>query len=723
MFGFSEKTPERTVGPPEDTSDSSEPAFASEETRDISRKTSEFTKETPASEDATRYAVTCGHSSSQEEAKKVPTTRSSSNPLDFLNPFLPAPSEPSTSVSFKFPTVSLLEHSQSSTEDYDSSPESRSEDSVSDSKKTYQMDSLYSVISATQGPANEERHIRGQDARYNFETSASHSRSEEDGTCTTLHAADNDLKNGRRVERILTTPEQISVEESKPSRTLQRNDEISVVKSTPTRTDYHSEKACVVFQEPHVVDLENSQDSTTDKEGSGISETHSTASTIVSSNGDDGESSDYDDNTRTSHRPSYINVNVVVSCESADSGPCSFNEATDTVPTVKIVADDVDANGLLTTTATDFTTLPQSPILTLAPPFTSADHSTASDTTTATTCTASAVKYTASPSSTVASPGSARKVLVTSLPRHGQTNSISHLLNKWHAIETEAATTAVSSVHPPQRSGRFSGLHSTRRLSKSTSNLDGVGSGHAEVFHRTALVCAVSSEEELDDTQDGRSIASTILSRDTMPLIYGSTGDLRTSPRRPENERVKVPLPQPLSASAGGDKYKMSFPDNLNIVIITSDDVTSGTGPDQRVPSLSDRTSSISSLPSSAVTSPRHDPSCSSDAKTTVAGLPSVHSLIAKFNPHGNDLQTTSAAAKFASSRQRWSSTPRLQGPASTLSSSWLSSSQTSLSGKNLGPPVQSSARYQWSPSTSSWVLSSSPERRRPVSSYELPQV
>lgn len=239
--------------------------------------------------------------------------------------------------------------------------------------------------------------------------------------------------------------------------------------------------------------------------------------------------------------------------------------------------------------------------------------------------------------------------------------------------------------------------------------------------------------------QNAPSIASTILSRDTMPLIYGSTGDLYTGSRRSENGDVKVPYPkQPaLAASPRGDGYKMTSLENLDIVLITSDDVDSGTA--QRASASPDGASSASSVPltSCSVTSPRHEPSSpgGSEARTTVAGLPSVHSLIAKFSPLGNDLHTTSA--KFASSRQRWASTPRLEGPAScspevSLSSPSslllsLSSSQTSLSGKKLlSPAVQSSARYQWSPSTSSWMLSSSssPERRRqPVSSIAPPQV
>lgn len=277
-----------------------------------------------------------------------------------------------------------------------------------------------------------------------------------------------------------------------------------------------------------------------------------------------------------------------------------------------------------------------------------------------------------------------------------------------------------------RRPGRLSGLHSTRGLSKSTPNLDGVGFALAEDFQTATFASAVAScDEDVDSTRDSPSIARTILARDTMPLIYGSTGDLRTSPSRSEGDGGMVSVPQSLSASSGGDAYKMSSLDNLNIVIITSDDVASGTGPHGHDSELSGRASAVRSLPSSAVTSPRHYPSPGSgDAKNTVAGLPSVHSLIAKFNPHGNDLETTSAAAKFATSRKRWSSTPRLQDhqppPASSLSSSLLSSSQTSLSDKKMSAP---SAHYQWSPSMSSWVLSSSPERCRPALSYTLPQV
>ena len=729
MFGFKETKPERTVGDgtnsSESTSDSPGPVFVSGEAQNVGGETSDFMKETSASEDA---ALTCGQSPSQEEAGKVLASRkSSSNPLDFLNPFLPATSQPSTSVSRKFPTVSMFKHSQSSTEDYDSSSESRSEDSDYGRKKMYQMDSLHSVILA--GQSHQERHTLGQDAHHHLHSdiAASQKHSDDDGTCTTLRDADNDLKNGRGVERTVTALDHICDEQSKPAKALPRNEEASVVEPTPTRTDHQSQKACTVSQEPHVVESESSQDSVTDKEGSAIHETYSTASTFISSAGDDGENSDYDDNnTRISRRTDLINVSVVL--YDSECSTRSHSEVPDTVPTVTIVADDVDANGLLSSsTATDFTTLPQSPILTLAPHFPSTNLTAASATTTTTTTTTTASNAdttTAKNTTSMASPVSGRRVLVTSLTRHGQSNSISHLLNKWHAIETEAAaaTTTISARRP----GRLSGLHSTRGLSKSTPNLDGVGFALAEDFQTATFAsAAASSDEDVDSTRDSPSIARAILARDTMPLIYGSTGDLRTSPSRSEGESGMVSVPQPLSASSGGDAYKMSSLDNLNIVIITSDDVASGTDPDGRASALSGRASAARSLPSSAVTSPRHYPSPGSgDAKNTVAGLPSVHSLIAKFNPHCNDLETTSDAAKFASSRKRWSSTPRLQEnqppPASSLSSSLLSSSQTSLSGKKMSAP---SARYQWSPSMSSWVLSSSPERCRPASSYTLPQV
>ncbi|XP_070199383.1 serine-rich adhesin for platelets-like isoform X3 [Littorina saxatilis] len=298
---------------------------------------------------------------------------------------------------------------------------------------------------------------------------------------------------------------------------------------------------------------------------------------------------------------------------------------------------------------------------------------------------------------------SSKKVLTTSRPREGQ-NSISHLLNKWHAMEVEAAAKSSSpSSPPPRQQSRYSQFHSSRRLSQSTPNLDSASSAPGGGHTSNATL-----DERPEQEQNYQSAAKKILSLETKPLIYGSTGDL-PSPRQQERDKHSKH-----STSSKDNAYKMSSVEDLNITIVTSDDGASVT-------------SSVTSQ-LSPVTSPRRDRSLSNmEAKETVAGLPSVHSLIARFSNRDNDHQTT--ATKFESSRKRWSSTPRLQGPTTTPTSVSTSVKLSSLSHTSLAATTKqrdpdlspSSSPHQWV--SSSPLVSSSPERRRrTVSSQPPPQ-
>ncbi|KAL8558714.1 hypothetical protein ACOMHN_036381 [Nucella lapillus] len=325
---------------------------------------------------------------------------------------------------------------------------------------------------------------------------------------------------------------------------------------------------------------------------------------------------------------------------------------------------------------------------------------------------------------------SRKKVLPTSRSHAGKENKISHLLSKWQALETaEPASPRINPRTPARRGSEHGSRINSSKLSQSTPNLDIVGSLYqgrgVEPFRQ-----ARSPEE---DESKHHKKKETVPSSDSVPLRYGSTGDLPVLQAQSPKESPKVSHPElsePLKKktsksesvdhSSAEDGYKMAALQNLNIVIITSDDSSEK----NQTAQTASGTGSVSSPPLKAGHVP-HSDSCAvpRDVKTPLKGLPSVKSLISKFSEVSSRIEKTltqGSSPRLQSSKQRWSSTPKLHGSLSPppLSSS-KSSSQTSLTGRKPGSPISPTMDRRWISSSS---LPSSGEGHRVVSSYPPPQ-
>ncbi|KAL8611549.1 hypothetical protein ACOMHN_056515 [Nucella lapillus] len=374
--------------------------------------------------------------------------------------------------------------------------------------------------------------------------------------------------------------------------------------------------------------------------------------------------------------------------------------------------------------STDFTTLSQSPILTrITHTSASAKPDTASNThDTSLQESGSPYPCTEQPevlgrhpndSSTLA--GHDQALDPDGHPSTGESN-MSYLLNKWQRME-EASGSSLSPCSQEQEN--ISGLSSSRYLSKSTPDFSSIHAVHTQDLHLAAD--PNSSTEETERAQNTCNSSTHISSREPDHVIYGSTGDLQTSGKSSRKPRMLQPASDSTLTIPQNNRYLMSSIESLNIVLITSgDNATDSTTEQQSREALSSVSSREQS--ESMPGQPGHSSAKSSafqeaaspglqEVKETVAGLPSVLSLIAKFSHLGHKSSTDSPPTSFASSRKRWSSAPRLH---QTCESSSLPEASSPSSGKER----RSSVHYRWDPSTSSWVPSSaSPGRHRPVSS------
>ncbi|XP_076471784.1 uncharacterized protein LOC143301409 isoform X2 [Babylonia areolata] len=412
-------------------------------------------------------------------------------------------------------------------------------------------------------------------------------------------------------------------------------------------------------------------------------------------------------------------------CESECSSD-RIRESTPEIPVLNLAAEYKERN----TTTSDFTTLPKSPILTRIPKSNKTKPVTSSDTTSTsdgddtpvpemvTTCSGTGTRGSSQKSARNTNTCCDQAPVSYDQPESGQSN-MSYLLNKWHAMEeTPQSLLSPRSTSPApswQEHEDVRGLRSSRYLSTSTPNLATVHAMHL-VDQHPETGTASSREEEAETAQDASCTSTQVLSK---AVIYGSTGDLQTSGKPSAKPRVFHSELQPASAATPkSDRYLMSSIEDLNIVLITASDDSAACGDDtrQRSASLSRDTRSP---PTSSLTSSEPWFPGPQEARETVAGLPSVMTLIAKFSHVGQDPHTTtSSSTSFATSRKRWSSAPRLQGPESTLSPS--SSSSALSSADESRKKRSSSVHYRWDLSTSSWVVSSSSPGRhhhQPVSS------
>ena len=392
-----------------------------------------------------------------------------------------------------------------------------------------------------------------------------------------------------------------------------------------------------------------------------------------------------------------------------------------------------------TTTTTATATTTTATTTTTTPSIRSKSGSTSSkfDTTatTTTTTTTAATTTTTIPGKGVSS----KKVLLTSRSRQGQVNSISHLLHRWQAMDTGFKSPAPPhspSPHPPGRGGsRFK--PSSKHLSKSTPNLEESGGVLGREGEGGEIGGGVGGEEDFGSEEGSVSGGRKL-------WIHGSTGDLLTPGRREgeagdqasllnraeldivrersrpgcEGKKRKTSLQssvssslssssQTVSASLERDNYLMASLQNLNIVLITSDEVASKNDDDVGV------TSQTSHTPSSTVTSARN-----SHVSNAAEGAPNVHSLIEKFSQREGEGEGggSSLSPSLASARRRWSSTPRLfASPLSPPSSSSLR--------KISSPGVTSAGFLGAAVPSSETAAAETPEGRRSVSSHPPPQV